>query len=269
MSSNRLKLHVLGIDWQNDFCRPTGALFVPGADADAVRMAKFIRRIGPKVDMFHLTLDSHQVPHIAHACMWVGKNGQPPPPFTTITVDDVKTGVWRAVKPEHQPWFENYVQSLKTNGRYDLMVWPEHCRIGHEGSNIVPEIWDALADWSRTTLRSVNYVPKGSQPLTEHYSAMQADVQIPQDPTTKLNANLLRALGMADQLVITGEASSHCVANTVRDIAANFSDAEVRKFVILTDLMSPVPIAKKLADDFLDDMRHRGVTLTTSDKFLI
>ena len=62
--SNPRRIHVLGIDWQVDFCDPKGALFVAGADVDTGRMAKFINRIGPRVEMFHFTLDSHQAVHI-------------------------------------------------------------------------------------------------------------------------------------------------------------------------------------------------------------
>ena len=261
MSNPSRRIHVLGIDWQFDFCSPQGALFVAGADVDTGRMAKFINRVGPRVEMFHFTLDSHQAIHIAHPCMWIGRDGSHPTPFTTITVQDVEQGVWRAADPNKQAWYLNYVRSLKTNGRYDLMIWPPHCLIGSPGHNIMPEIWKELNEWSTAKRRMINYVTKGSHPDTEHYSAMQADVPVPQDPGTKLNANFLKFLALADELVITGQASSHCVANTVRDIASNFSPEQVRKFVIIKDLMSPVGPAKALADKFFADMLALGVRI--------
>lgn len=259
--SNPRRIHVLGIDWQVDFCDPKGALFVAGADVDTGRMAKFINRIGPRVEMFHFTLDSHQAVHIAHPCMWIGKDGAHPNPFTVITVQDVEQGVWRAADPAKQSWYLQYVRTLKANSRYDLMIWPPHCLIGSPGHNLMPDIWAQLNQWSTARRRMINYVTKGSHPDTEHYSAMQADVPVPTDPGTKLNANFLKFLAIADELVITGQASSHCVANTVRDIAANFSPEQVKKFVIIKDLMSPVPIAKALADQFLSDMASMGVRI--------
>ena len=47
----------------------------------------------------------------------------------------------------------------------------------------------------------------------------------------------------------------------MRDIAANFTPEQVRKFVIIKDLMSPVPIAKAAADQFLADMLALGVRI--------
>lgn len=262
-------LHILGIDWQRDFCDPNGSLFVAGADADAKRFAAFLKRVGPRTAMVHMTLDSHQVDHIAHAANWRGKDGKPPGIFTTITVDDVRNGVWRAASPQRQAHFLTYVEALAVNKRYDLTIWPEHCLIGSQGHNVVPEVWEELTSWSRAKLRSVNYVTKGSNRDTEHYSAMQADVPVATDPSTKLNTGFLRALQQADILAITGQASSHCVANTVRDIAANFGPEEVKKFVIFRDLMSPVPPAKALADAFFVDMAALGVTIVDdSTKFL-
>lgn len=261
MSTPAKRIHVLGIDWQVDFCDPKGALFVAGADVDTGRMARFIARVGPRVEMFHFTLDSHQAVHIAHPCMWVDRQGSPPSPFTVITVTDVEQGVWRAADPAKQSWYLQYVRTLKANGRYDLMIWPPHCLIGSPGHNLMPDIWVQLNQWSVAKRRMINFVTKGSHPDTEHYSAMKADVAVATDPGTKLNTNFLKFLGIADELIITGQASSHCVANTVRDIAENFTPEQVRKFVIVKDLMSPVPIAKALADKFLADMAGLGVRI--------
>ena len=43
----------------------------------------------------------------------------------------------------------------------------------------------------------------------------------------------------ADLIFVAGEAGSHCLANTVRDIANNFGDdTYVKKLVLLTDATS-------------------------------
>ena len=265
-----LRLDVVIIDAQVDFCHPTGKLFVPGADKDTVRLASFINRVGPKVTMFHATMDSHQADHIAHPISWVGRDGKNPNPFTLISVDDVKNGVWRATDPSRQAHFLAYVESLAANARYVLCIWPEHCLIGSPGHNMMPEVWDALTNWTRTKGRSVNYVTKGSNRETEHYSALMADVPVATDPSTKLNTQFLKALAAADILVITGQAASHCVANTIRDVAANFSPDEVKKFYLLKDCMSAVPGFEKLAEDFYRDMEAQGATIIDdSSKFLV
>jgi len=70
----------------------------------------------------------------------------------------------------------------------------------------------------------VDYVTKGSNFWTEHYSAVQADVPDTEDPGTMLNTNLIELLEETDVLALSGQALSHCVANTVIDIANNFGE---------------------------------------------
>ncbi len=115
----------------------------------------------------------------------------------------------------------------------------------------------------------VNYVTKGSNMFTEHYSAVCADVPDPEDMDgTGLNTNLLKALNDYDIIGIAGEASSHCVRSTITDIANNFGEDNIRKFRYLEDTSSPVPTFEQLEKDFLDEMTGRGMKVTTSDKFL-
>jgi nicotinamidase-related amidase len=108
-------------------------------------------------------------------------------------------------------------------------------------------------------------VTKGSNPWTEHYSAVQADVPDPADVTTQLNTGLIKTLEEADIILVAGEAGSHCLANTVRDIANNFGDASyVGKLVLLEDATSPVPTFDKFQDDFVAEMTAKGMQLSTT-----
>ena len=73
----------------------------------------------------------------------------------------------------------------------------------------------------------------------------------------------------ADVLVVAGEAGSHCLANTVRDIAAEFGDdSYVSKMVLLTDATSPVPGFEHFQDAFVQEMTARGMKLSTTIDFL-
>ena len=82
------------------------------------------------------------------------------------------------------------------------------------------------------------------------------------DPSTKLNVNLIDALTQADEILITGEALSHCVANTVRDIAKQFGDDAVKKFTLLQDTSSNVFQCEKLGRDFVLEMSKKGMKIT-------
>lgn len=262
-------IHLLSIDAQNDFCDPKGALFVPGAKEDTERLASLVTRLSERIDAISLTLDSHHARHIAHAMAWRNDKGEHPTPFSIITVDDVKKGVWKASVPNHTKWQREYVETLDKNGRYPLCIWPDHCLIGSWGQSLVPAFHDAVVQWEKDTLRIANKVTKGSNILTEHYSAVQADVQIPSDPGTQLNTSLIDRLQEADDILITGQALSHCVANTIRDIADNFGDDNVKKFILLEDTSSNVPTFDKMGEDFVEDMKGRGMRIAKSTDYLV
>jgi len=262
-------IHLLLIDCQNDFCDPNGSLFVDGAPEDMDRLSKMIVRLKDKIDDIHVTLDSHRKFDVAHPIYWQDSSGSHPNPFTVISLADVENGTWTTSLPNLHAKTLEYVKSLKASGRYDLMVWPEHCLIGSWGHNINDKVFAALQEWESRPGRLVDMVTKGSNPFTEHYSAVQAEVPDPSDPTTQINTSLIKTLMDADEILIAGEASSHCVANTVTDIANNFGDdSYVKKMAFLKDASSPVPIAKQLADDFLQAMTVRGMKTTTTEDYL-
>lgn len=256
------------IDPQFDFCDPKGSLYVPGAEKDMTRLSKMIKENIGDIDDIHLTLDSHHLVHIAHPIWWVDSNGQSPQPFTLISADDVRKGLWRSRNPGYQDASLRYVENLEKNGRYVLVIWPPHCLIGSVGATIVPELFEQVVAWE-SQFAIANMVPKGSNPFTEHYSAVRADVEDPSDPTTMLNTDLIRRLQNVgnQKILLAGEALSHCVANTVRDIAKELDPAQVRNLVLLEDACSPVPGFEKLGDDFINDMVNLGMQISTTDKF--
>ena len=265
-----MKVHLISIDPQNDFCIAVGpggvkgALVVGGADADMTRLGTFITKNQKRLDDISVTLDSHQYIHIAHPSFWVDSKGNHPNPFTLIGVDDVKKGVWRAYNPRWQARALNYVEQLAKHGRYILCIWPPHCLIGSWGHSIVPCVADALYQWEKDTFNRINFVTKGYNLFTEHYSGVQADVPDDQDPGTKLNTGLIDTLNDADEILITGEALSHCVANTITDIATQFGDDNVKKFVLLEDTSSNVGGFEKLGQDFVKNMIKKGMRVTNT-----
>lgn len=262
-----MKVHLLVIDPQVDFCEG-GALPVSGATDDMNRLAFFIDRTRPKLDDIHVTLDSHHLVHIANPVFWRDSHGDHPNPFTIITAKDVNDGKWMAAMPGFQRWCLEYTTSLEKNGKYPLCVWPPHCLIGSNGGAVHPTLFTALKKWEEE-FAVVDYVTKGSNIRTEHYSAVKADVPDPKDPSTQINTSLISTLMDADVIAIAGEASNFCLANTIRDIAEAFGDDKyVNKFVLLTDATSPIVGFEKLQDDFMKEMTHRGMQLSTTDKFL-
>ena len=262
-------VHLFVIDPQNDFCNPNGNLYVAGADKDMSRLAAMIKKNSRFIEDIYVTLDSHHLVHIAHPIFWVDSNGNHPAPFTMISVEDVEKGTWRTFNPAYQKRGLEYVKTLKANNKYVLVIWPPHCLIGSNGHSVVPELFDALTEWEKQ-FAMVNYITKGSNLFTEHYSAVKADVIDTTDTTTMLNDKLIDLLKKVDkdsEILIAGEARSHCVANTLRDVVAEFSPEEAKKFVILEDCMSDVTGFEKNGQDFISEMKAKGVKVSTSDKY--
>ena len=265
--SKKIKVEFLIIDAQNDFCSPKGSLFVTGADKDSVLLAKTISRLKNKIDDIHVTLDTHHFVDIAHPIFWVDSFGKHPNPFTLISAQDVRDGKWRATNPQFQKRALDYVETLELNKRYILCIWPPHCLIGTWGHNVVDPVMKSLSEWE-TDFSMVDYVTKGSNFWTEHYSAVQADVPDPQDPGTMLNTKLIQTLQEADIIALSGQASSHCVKFTVTDIANNFGEENIKKMTLLVDTTSPVPGFEKQAEDFIKEMTKRGMNISKADDFM-
>ena len=267
MSTNGVNLLI--IDPQVDFCDPKiGKLYVNGAEKDMDRLGTMIRKFGHMIDRINVTLDSHQTVHIAHPIFWSNSKGEHPTPFTIITADDVANGTWKATNPAMQEWGVKYVNALRDGGRYPLCVWPEHCLIGSQGATVTPVLYDALLEWEKG-FRKVNFIPKGSCVFTEHYSAVKAEIVRPDDSTTMLNSHLINVLKNGNDILIGGEASSHCVANTLRDIVKEIDVSEIKKFVIIDNCMSPVlaPGIEHFEKEFFDEMRGLGVRFAKSTEY--
>lgn len=279
------KVHLLIIDPQNDFCdipmaeqasdplaagrMLAPALPVAGAGQDMKRLAAFIDRVGSKLSDIHVTMDSHNPVDIAHPTWWSNGMGESPAPFTVITAKDLDVGLWRPRNPLLQERSRHYLEQLELAQRYALVVWPEHCLIGHWGHNVHAAVAHSLDAWARKKLDVVDYVTKGSNPFTEHYSAVQAEVPDPSDPGTLLNRRLINTLSDADVVIVAGEALSHCVANTVRDIANNFGEDNIKKLVLLTDCCNSVGGFEQLGSDFVAEMQARGMRTARSVDYML
>mmetsp|Transcript_9646 Transcript_9646/g.12517 ORF Transcript_9646/g.12517 Transcript_9646/m.12517 type:complete len:284 (-) Transcript_9646:399-1250(-) len=257
---------LLLIDPQNDF-HPGGSLAIADADKDAERISKLIKENLEKIDHIYVTLDSHQKYHIAHPLFWVNEQKVHPTPFTTVTKKDVENGKWKPTRAEHRIWGLHYVSELERKGNFALTIWPEHCLIGTPGHCVRGVIQEALQAWEDAKEKAVSYIVKGNNSKTEHYSAIKAEVIVPgEEDLTDLNRTLLDELSRHDKVLICGQASSHCVNFTVRDIADNWTDSSLKKLYVLRDAMSPVPGFEEAEMQFLKDMGKKGLVITSTER---
>lgn len=289
------KVAVFAIDFQNDFCdispkdlpqkydttsqnqlpqkdpnpmySPT--LAVDGAVEDIKRFTAWAKQNLSKIQRFYFTQDSHHRFDIAHPSWWQDKDGNIVKPLTLITSADITSGKY-IPRMNYKHSF-SYVKSLEDQGEFPHFIWPEHCIMGTWGHNFHDEINSLIAEINLSG-NWPNIITKGSNPYTEHFGAFRANIPMAQDPSTSLDFNLINALMSMDEVIIVGEARSHCVANSLRQLVQE-APSLAPKLVIFEDCMSDVP---NLPADFYvgvqkiyDDAKAQGVRIetTTSYKF--
>ncbi len=239
-AKDSVKVHLLVIDMQVDFCHEGGSLYVPGAEEDIRRLIQFIYRNAERITHITCSLDSHYPFQIFHAAWWVDVDGRHPAPFTVITADDVAVGRWQPVNDPD--WSVRYVHELQQRAKKELVIWPYHVPIGGVGNALDPELWSAVF-WHAIARRyQPTLLTKGSLPRTEHYSILRPEIPVPNHPQGGLSQEFLDLLDAYDYVIIAGQAETHCVLETVRDLVQEFGviPEKLAKILILRDCMSPV-----------------------------
>jgi nicotinamidase-related amidase len=258
---------LLIIDPQNDFCNPgdaqgngKGALYVQGAETDMKRLADWIGKYKTAIDFIGITIDSHQPNDISHPNFWMDKNGNFPPPFTMITYKEAEEGKWT---PRFDPRKSlNYLKDLEAQGEYPHVIWPVHCLIGSAGAAIYQPLMDSIVEWT-VMGKFYQTVAKGTFPFTEHFGAFRAQVPDAERPETQLNQGLIKTLENYQNIYLAGEAKSHCVANSLKQVMDE-SPELASKFIVLEDAMANVPGFENLADPIYDRARKMGVRFATT-----
>lgn len=240
------------IDMQNDFCKQDGALYVPGAEDDIQRLISFIDKT--KIDKIILTADTHEIIDISHPEYWSNDMGDCPEPFTQITTKDVDDKKWFSA--DGSKWGRVYVEELEIQGEYPHVIWPIHCVRSSWGAEIVDEIKSLLPKHEH------EIVKKGLNPHSEHFGAFKANISVKNDPTTDFNEDLLVKLKAYENIYIAGEAKSHCVANTIKQMLPYTND--LGNIYILEDCMSNVPGFENIADDIYHDAVISGMQIINS-----
>lgn len=250
------------VDVQNTFCIPGYELFVggrsgSGAVEDNLRLCEFIYRNLGQISHIALTMDTHNAYQVFFQTFLINPAGEHPAPYSLITIDDVASGNWRfnpALAPslgltpaEGQAHLEHYVGQLAAAGRFDLTIWPYHALLGGLGHAIVPAVEEAVFFHSIARTAPSEHILKGSHPLTEHYSIVGPEVA--HDRNGKLLARrdprLTEIVQEYDAVIVTGQAKSHCVGFTLRDLLTDLRAIDptlARKVFLLEDCTSPVVV---------------------------
>lgn len=261
--NDQTRIGLLLVDVQNTFCLPEFELYVggrsgKGAIEDNTRLCQFIYRNLHRLTHIIATMDTHVAMQIFHPIFWVDEKGEHPAPTTIISHQDIEQGIWK-INPTIVPNFPNwsleklqayalhYARHLDSTGKYPLMVWPYHANLGSISHALVSSVEEALFFYSLARKSQVQYEIKGNNPLTEHYSVLRPEVTEDQNGSAIAQENrpLIEQLLSFDQLLIAGQAKSHCVAWTVDDLLTEIQQRDpslANKVYLLEDCTSPVVI---------------------------
>ncbi len=153
-------------DPQCDYLKD-GTMPIPSSKADGARLADMINAHLADVTEIFVALDSRHKTHISNPISWVHESGDVPEPYTVIKKIDVINGVYRARLQSLQTSFLEYVSALEESNRDNLILWPDHCLVGTEGHAVIPEINEALQEWTGHNLATIEYIIKATSCLTE------------------------------------------------------------------------------------------------------
>ena len=267
-ASDSPKVCFVGIDIQNTFCMKSGELFVGGrsgvgAIEDNVRLCRYLYENMCNLTQITMSLDTHRAIAIFHETFWINDEYEHPQAgITIISANDIKTGVWK-VNPAIagifggnyiglQRYALDYLENLEQNGKYALLIWPFHAMLGGVGHALVSSVEEAVFTHSIVRNAMTDFQIKGGNPLSEEYGLGGAEVRNAVNKAQK-NTEFLNLLLNFDMVIITGQASSHCVKSSIENLLEDVMAQDpslAKKAYILRDCSSPVVIPGVI--DFTD-----------------
>jgi nicotinamidase/pyrazinamidase len=239
--SDSTKIAVVLVDYQHDFVDPAGTLSVPGSQEDIARFLTWFYINAHRITSIYASFDTHLPFQIFFSPWWRSPaTGEHPRPYTVITADDVASERWEPVT--QRDWSVRYVQQLQRQAKKDLMIWPYHTMLGTLGHMLSAPISEAIAWHSAARDSQPTYIEKGSTIRSEFYGLFGAEIPDPADPASALNTTLLDAVMQHDQVYLAGEAKSHCVLETARQLVGHCASdpALLKRLCHLKDCSSAV-----------------------------
>ncbi len=242
----------LGIDVQQDFM-DHGALGVAGAQKDVERMTRFIYDNIEKISNIAVSMDTHTPHQIFHPCWWIDENGEHPAPYTVITLKDLDEGRWRAViNPQAS---REYVKHLEQDAKKALCIWTYHCMQGTTGAALENQFANMIYFHSVARKAVVQRLVKGQDPMSEMYGIIRPEY----DTKGYMNLEFLNKLERFDKVLIAGEAKSHCVLESIKQILEYYETRPevTEKVYVLEDCMSSISGYEDMANQMFEDFRKR------------
>ena len=137
-----------------------------------------------------------------------------------------------------------YIPQLEKTGKFNHILWPNHCLKGSLGETIDSTLFNSLTFWENIQGKNFQLIPKGLSPYTEMFGAFAPQVNTYTGGDI-FNYNLLDKLYNYDEVLVAGEAKTHCVLFTLEQIfnSAKSLPADVFKennICLIEDCMSDI-----------------------------
>lgn len=257
-----MKYHLVIIDPLCCFCDPDMPLYVPGAEQDISRLSALIHRLEHNIRGITVVMDSHPLFHISHPDFWVDKDGNHPKWFSTISLKDLLEKRQFPVSADFDSVRAALIR-IEANYR-TLTIWPPHAVIGGPDSTICGPVFSALHNWQGKTGLPIKYFFKGRNPFMEEFSMLRRLDGEPSENFTLLSSNIKEAADRGLKILWAGEALSHCVGDSMKDIVYFKMGNVVKNSILLTDCSSYVRGFEEQGCEILQYLISAGVRTESS-----
>jgi nicotinamidase-related amidase len=189
----------------------------------------------------------------------------------------VRAGRW--IPTVHPKECLEYTKRLEEAGKYVLTIWPYHTLLGGLSHALVPALMEAAIFHAIARRAQTHFETKGTHAMTENYSVLSPEVkELSGKAVGAFNAPFMRLLLEYDRVYVFGQAKSHCVLSTLKDIQEHVEKTDpalAKKIYILEDCMSPVPPPPlnplppsldfpRIADEAIADFKRAGMNVVRS-----
>lgn len=133
----------------------------------------------------------------------------------------------------------DYVEHLEKDGKKTLVVWSYHCIQGTTGCALENQFANMIYFHSVAKRYAFQPIVKGQDPLSEMYGIIKPEY----DTKGYINIKFLNKIEQYDKIFIGGEAKSHCVMESIKQILDHYETRPevTKKIYILDDCMSIIP----------------------------
>lgn len=255
---------LIAIDFQEDFME-NGSLAVPNSSEDVKNSTKFIFNNINKIDDIIASLDTHNPLQIFHPRFFTDKEGKTVEPFTVITYDDVLEGKYNSIGNREEVLI--YLKNIESRGK-NLIIWPYHCLLGSSGAALSKEFSDMLFYYSVTKGKNIKMLQKGQFQLSEMYGIFQPEYS----EDSYVNKEYLDYLMDFHKIIVCGEAKSHCVLESLKQIINYYKNERsiLERIYVLTDCTSSITgFEESTEEEYLKLSKEYGINLVSSKDLIL